>query len=753
MDDMGTSIFEFYLKHFFKKHPYGQQTTIGETKHLKNPSLTKMYQYFETYYVPNNMALVLSGDVKHEEVFDLAEKKFGGLKRKEIPAFPDFDEKEFEGKEIIRIRRTPVKAGVIGYRLPKNTSEDMPVLEVISNLLSNSGSSGSIDNVLNDNKIMMGGLEYMPYNDGGAAFLYFVPKFPFQRMRKAENLVLKCVNDIKNGNFSDDELTAVKTNRLKQFQLSYESNTASATNLINAYIKGVSPEEYFNGIEKIKNVTKADIQRVAQKYFGNNSLAMYSRMGFPKKDKLTKPPFKPVVPKNEVNSDYYKEWKKINAKKQTPSFIDFKNEVDSVNINSNFYVLRNKNKFNKIVTMNLAFGTGKHYLPVLEYLDNYLMLCGTTKTPVNEFNQKLYALGCTFVAETSTSQFTIKLSFPEDNLTAVLSLMKELLTETRNDPASLSKIKREIRTDKLINKRSVDYWSDVLNAYAVYGEKSGYIDKMSFTEMKKGGTKQLLNAVKEVWASSLKIIYTGNISNDELVATLNSCGFNSARKQAQPLYLPEKKEHAGSIVYLVNSRKARQSQINLMKVGDAYAIKNVPVSNAFNKYFGGDMSSLMFQEIREFRSLAYATSASYASPAVPGVKCLFTAYAGTQNDKTNECVDVLYDLVNNMPKHPERFETIISSLKEMSTASRPSFRSMMSTIENWKRKGYTEDPSKFLLANYEKLSFDAMIDFYEKSIRSKSTVICIAGKLKSFETDKLKKYGTVKKIKKRKLVK
>jgi zinc protease len=752
MDDMGTSIFEFYLKNFFKNHPYGQQTTIGETEHLKNPSLKKMYQYLETYYVPNNMALVLSGDVNHEEVFALAEEKFGTLKQKPIPEFPTFEEKEFNGKEIIRIRRTPVKAGVIGYRLPKNTNADMPVLEVISSLLSNSASSGSIDKVLNDNKIMMGGLEYMPYNDGGAAFLYFVPKFPFQRMRKAENLVVKCVTDIKDGNFTEEELIAVKTNRLKQVQLSFESNNASATNLINAFIKGVAPQDYFNDIEKIKNVSKSDIQRVARNYFGDNSLAMYSRMGFPKKDKLSKPPFKPVVPKNEVNSEYYSEWKKINSKKTKPSFIDFKAEIDSVNVNSNFYILRNKNKFNKIVTMNLAFGTGKHYLPVLEYLDNYLMLCGTSKTPINQFNQKLYALGCTFIAETSTSQFTLKLSFPEENLTEVLTLIKELLTETRNDPASLSKIKREIRTDKLMNNRSVDYWSDALNAYAVYGEKSGYIDKMSFKEMKKGGTKQLMNAVNEVWASSLKIIYTGNISNTELVSTLNSCGFNTERKQPQPLYLPEKKEHASSIVYLVNSRKARQSQINLLKVGEPYAIKNVPVSNAFNKYFGGDMSSLMFQEIREFRSLAYATSASYASPAVAGVKCLFTAYAGTQNDKTNECVDVLYNLVNDMPKHPERFGTIMSSLKEISAASRPSFRSMMSTIENWKRKGYTDDPSKFLLPNYERLSFDDLVAFYEKAIQSKSTVICIAGKLKSFDTGKLKKYGAVKKIKKRKLV-
>ena len=752
MDDRFTPLFEFYLKHFFEKHPYGQQSTLGETEHLKNPSLTKMYEFYQNYYVPNNMLLVISGDVNHEYVFDLAEKKFSSWKSKPIPEYPIYAERDFKGKEIIRIRRTPWKGGVIGYRLPKNTSEDMPALEVISNLLSNGTSSGSLDKLLNDNKIMMGGLEYMPYNDGGTAFLYFVPKI-FQSLGNAEKRALKCIKDIQEGNFTEEELTAVKTNRLKQFQLSYESNTASATNLINAFIKGVDPNDYFNDIEKINKLTKEEIKTVAKKYFGDNCLAMYSRIGPEKKDKLSKPPFKPVVPKNEVKSTYCQEWEKINSIKPQPNFIDFKKEIDSINVNNNFSIFKNANPVNKIVSMNLIFGTGKHYLPILEYADNYLMDCGTVSTPVNDFDKQLYALGCTFNIDVSNYQFIVKLSFPEENLNSVLKLMNDLLTHPRNDKKAIKKIKRERRADKLVNSRSVDYWSDALEAYAVYGNKSGFIDKVSFKEMKRGGTSAILKAVNEVWNSSLKIFYTGNISNDNLISAFNANGFNSTRKEAQPLYIPQKIEHAKPIVYLVNSRKARQSQINLLKVGNPYSRTNSPASNAFNKYFGGDMSSLMFQEIREFRSLAYATSASYAAPQVEGAKCLFSAYAGTQNDKTNECVDVLYEIVNKMPKHIERFNTIKSSLIEMSSSSRPSFRSMISIIESWKKRGYTADPSKFLLPKYNELSFEEMYSFYENSIQSKTTIICIAGKLKSFDRKKLEKYGQLKKMKKRDLVK
>jgi predicted Zn-dependent peptidase len=47
----------------YKNHPYGQQSTIGDAEHLKNPSLVYIQQYFDTWYVPNNMSIAISGDI------------------------------------------------------------------------------------------------------------------------------------------------------------------------------------------------------------------------------------------------------------------------------------------------------------------------------------------------------------------------------------------------------------------------------------------------------------------------------------------------------------------------------------------------------------------------------------------------------------------------------------------------------------------------------------------------------------------
>jgi len=84
MDSPFNQTFELYNKHFFKNHPYGQQTILGSVEHLKNPSLSKMKEYFHTYYVANNMALILTGDIYIDEIIPLIEEKFGKQNRDEL---------------------------------------------------------------------------------------------------------------------------------------------------------------------------------------------------------------------------------------------------------------------------------------------------------------------------------------------------------------------------------------------------------------------------------------------------------------------------------------------------------------------------------------------------------------------------------------------------------------------------------------------------------------------------------------------
>ncbi len=746
-DDMGSSIFDFYMQQFFKHHPYGQQTVIGTTEHLKNPSLSKMYDYFNTYYVPENMALIICGDVNAVEVFSLTEKYFSKWIKKSSPVYPEYKEADFKGKEIIKIRRTPIKAGAIGYRLPSNKHQDMIAMRVVAALLSNAAESGKIDRLINDDKLLMAGMQYLSLNDAGAAFLFFVPKIIGQSLHKAEKLVSTCIQELQNGKFSNDDLESVKSTLLKANELDYENNASCAQQLINAFIQYKTPNEYFKELNAVKNVSREQVVEISKKYFGQNCLAMYSRMGFPKKDKIKKPSFKPVIPKNENESAFTAQWKYIQPKEIETRFIEPEEEIDSLNIDKNNLILRNNNPYNKIASITFTFGAGTHQFPISEYLDNYLMSCGTKSLTLNVLNQKLLRYACNLSFETSLNRFYIRINVPEENLDSVLQLVSKLLTEPALDKKAIEKIARAKKLIYRVDKRSADYLSKALNDYALFGEESSYLNHYNLKSFKKTNPKILLSILDSVLSYGMRVAYTGAKSIQEIEVSLRMSNFIRPRLPMKKLYIPKKKLALQNTVYILKKRNARQTQLYLLKQGSPYTLSQTPVINAFNKYFSGDMSSILFQEVREFRSLAYATFAQYQTPAIQNELSHFMVYSGTQSDKSMDCLSTLFHLVNQMPVKENRFATVQSALLQAAAAARPSFRQIIPSLINWQTKGFLIDPNAYNYAVYPHLTFNDIVQFYQVNIQSSPTTTCITGKTKNLKLQELNKYGKVKQLK------
>ena len=112
-------------------------STIGTTDDLKNPSLTKMYEFFKTYYVANNMALVIVGDFDSEKIIPIIKEKFGRLASGIVPKFEGFTEEPFKGREYVEVKLTPIKLGILGFRTPPNGASDELAVEVCNRILAN----------------------------------------------------------------------------------------------------------------------------------------------------------------------------------------------------------------------------------------------------------------------------------------------------------------------------------------------------------------------------------------------------------------------------------------------------------------------------------------------------------------------------------------------------------------------------------------------------------------------------------------
>ncbi|MBI9066383.1 MAG: insulinase family protein, partial [Salinivirgaceae bacterium] len=351
-DNFFMNMLEAFQNNFFKVHPYGQQTIIGTSDDLKNPSLTKMHEFYKTWYVPNNMALVLSGDFNSEQIKPLIEKAFGSWEQKETPERKIWKETPPVGRELVEVKMSPVKIGMLGFATVPEGHEDALALEVLGGILSNENGSGLMDQLALNNELLAAQLFSYPYFDYGLSIAFFVPKIVGQSLEDAEKLLLDKINLVKTGEFDDWRVDAVKKEIYRQHQESMETNKYRGVLLGETFAMNHDIFQLRSYPERINKITKEDIIRVANKYYGNDYLAFFSGMGKAKKDKIEKPGFKPVVSNTAATSSFAKKLEQIEPMKFTPKYIDFNSDVKSAKIKEGVTLYCTNNPQNDIFSIN-----------------------------------------------------------------------------------------------------------------------------------------------------------------------------------------------------------------------------------------------------------------------------------------------------------------------------------------------------------------------------------------------------------------
>jgi predicted Zn-dependent peptidase len=754
MDSPFSDVIDQFNKNFWKNHPYGQQPIIGHTEHLKNPSLQKMYEYFNTYYVANNMVLALSGDFETEEVKVLIEKYFSDWRTGEVPVFPNYDEKEFNGQEKIEINSTPIKALIRGYRSPKNNHPDQKKFQIANYLLSNGEGSGLFDMLATQGKLTYSGIIPFEYNDYSASAIFGVPKIVGQSFEELDELIEEQLNILRNGTFENSFFEGAKTSLIKDFERQIETNDARALLLVNAFTSNVSWNDYLTGFLNIKAITKQDVIDVAKKYYGTNYLALYSKMGSPKKDKLSKPKFEPVIPEDGKTSTFCEAWRQTETLALEARFVDFKRDILSSQIAENVKLNTVKNPFNQIFNLNFSWGIGTDHDSLLFYLPSYLNRLGTSQKNASEFKKALFEVGASMYFVSSANKLSLNVEGVDSKFDETLVLVNEFLTSYKHEEKAIKIIAEEIKSDRKLNNKDLGTMLRALEMYALYGENSPMLREMSVKQIQKLKSENFETSLKNAFNYELTIAYIGakpllDISNslDKIVAK------NYPKNKALEVKIKKRSGFDSPKVFFVDDIKAVQSQIQFGMEGNPMKLSQAGDNAAFNLYFGGDMSSLVFQEIREFRSLAYSTSANHQLAKKENSPNYFYAYLGCQGDKTPEAIQVMHELITKMPIKREREDGIRSALISNAKTNKPGFRDLIQVVEMWEKMGYTEDPNINLLPYYSDLTFNQIENFYKNEIEGKNLQLFVVGNSKKFDTKILEKYGKLTRVKSSQILK
>ena len=615
-DMLGSQAAEKIIGEFFKPHPY-QYPIIGSTENLKNPRLSEMEEFFNTYYVASNMGLILSGHFDIDEVLPMLENTFGKIKRgnvqkKELvmPA-PINGKVDFTAKIPIPL----VRANAILWRGVPSNHPDEVALNLVMSLLSNENKTGLLDNLTIDGKLMMGAGFSLNMNDAGVIALLAIPNIPFQTYRSAQKLLFGAVDKIKSGDISDEMFKSLKLEQQRNYLLALESLDKRNQKMIEVFAKGITWSEYLKQAEQIGTITKQDVIDIANKYLTNNYFDVKKKTGKYPNDKIDKPPFKAIETANRDGESEYSKWlETIESADFTPRYLNLDKEVNTIEINNNQLVTlyHTPNEINNVFNLTMKFEIGSRELPTLTPLASYLNYIGTDKYTVDEFNKKLQVLGSTLNFNATASQFTVSVSGFDNAFEETFSLVTHFLTNLKADKLKLKKVIKERKLEDKATKKSSDELSKAMVEKVKYGDNSNYLARLSVKELQRLSAEQLVFTIERVLSTESNFHYSGTLPNT-VVADVIEKHFpvNGINVESNNPTFRDGLTYANTKVFFFNDSKATQSIVQAYLPGPKQSeVEAKFLSQLFNTYFGSGMSSLMFQEIREFRSLAYRASST-----------------------------------------------------------------------------------------------------------------------------------------------
>jgi len=729
----------------FPKHPYGQQTTIGKSEHLKNPSMEAIHAYFNRYYVPNNMAVILAGDLDFDATIKKVDAAFGKLQSKEVnhPTRPTEDPlTEITVKEVVGPEAARAS---IAYRSKGIGTKEEKYLTLIDMILSNS-EAGLIDLNLNQKQLVQGAGSYTTFlNDYGMHQLYVTPKNG-QTLKEATDLVLGQIEKVKKGEFDDWLIDAV-INDLKLSTIKkYQNASSIAYDYVNAFVHFQDWGDRVQLLNELKKISKEELVAFANEFYKDNYVIVNKNQG--KTEGLVKVP-KPEITPNELNrgkvSDFTTTFNKMTSPDLKPKFNDYKSAIKKTTLDNGLKVEYITNTKNDLAELDIIFDMGKDHNKKLPIAVNYLQYLGTdTKTP-EEVKKDFYKLGINYGVSSGADRSYVYLSGLRENLDKGLALLENLWANAKADQDIYNKYVDKIakrRTDTKANKGSI-MWRGLMS-YGQYGEDSRLRDIYTIKELKDQNPEELVALVKDLKNYKHRIFYYGKDIN-QAKSALNKNHIIAADLKDYPQKKVYEYAKTGDNVYFVNYDMVQAEMLFLAK-GDEFDPKKLAISTLFNNYFGSGLSSIVFQEIRESKSLAYSAFSAYSNASEKGKPNYTYAYIGTQANKIPDAVDAMLDLMNNMPEAEKQFNASKESALKKIAAERINDTGMFWAYESLKKRGIDNDNREEIYNAIKNMTMKDMKEFFDTNIKGQDYNIMVVANKKDIDLKALSKLGTLKEM-------
>lgn len=735
-------VLETLYANLFPTHPLGQQTTIGTSEHLKSPSLEAIHRYFDRYYTPSNYAIVLVGDLDFDKTIALVDKYFGHKVSHPVQAPSFAKEAPLEKISEHNVYSLETEQLMMGYRRSGGRGSDDEVYTTLVDMILNNGKAGLIDLDLNQAQRVNGAGAFTQHFTDYTTHLFYAEPKQGQTLEEAKALILEQIDRVAKGDFPDWLLEAVINDYELQQVRGYTDADAVATQLYELYIHGQSIEHRLSFIDRMRAVTKADLMAYVRKHYRDNYVVVYKRQGDNQSlVRVANPGITPLEIDRNALSSFGKSILAQDAPRLSPLWVDYKASIkqDRLGKQTIEYIT---NEDNELFDLSFIFDLGSRHDRKLALAIEYLDYLGTDKLSAAEVQQEFYKLGVSFDVSAGTDRTTITLSGLGRNLPAGLKMLETLLANVQPDQEAWATLKESIYKARRDAKQSKEQIFRELTNIAMYGEDTPTRASLSREELEATKAEELTTLLRQLMQYKHRVFYYGND-----LKTLKSSLKQYHRFGNKPI--PTERLFAqvptgGQVLYA--DYDMVQAQLMMVRRVEQFDAKEMALSSLFNSYFGGGMGSIVFQEIREAKSLAYSAYAYYGGAGKLGDYNYVRAFVGTQANKLPEALSAMEALITKMPLSQQSFEAARESALRDIESERIIRQSVFWGYERLKRLGITHDYRREVYQALKTLTLDDLNAYFERVIKGSDYTYVLIGREADLPLELMSKYGTLKKL-------
>ncbi len=727
----------------FPVTPYGQQTTIGKSEHLKSPSMVAIHNYFDTYYVPNNMAVVLVGDLDFDKTIKMVDQYFGAFTYKELPSKKLLVEKPMTAIVSREVTSPTAERLTMAWRTAGIGTKESLLSNITSEILSNSGGVGLIDIGINQKQLALrAGAGASVMIDYGYQLLTLSAK-EGQTLEEGKLLLLTQIDKIKKGEFDEWMIQAVINNMILDRMKTFESTDGLATSLYDSFIEGRNWEQVLSEINEYSKITKSDIVKFANNFYKDNYVIVYKRKGVNSKlVRVSNPKITPIQLNREAQSDFYKNFATLTSTDITPVFVDFNKEIQTKKVKKTT-VSFVKNNTNAISNLYYIFKMGSDHDKKLAMSISMLDYFGTDKMTAEDIKKEFYKIGISYSVNVANDMTTLMLTGLESNLPKGIALLENLMKNVKADQDIYNTQVTSILNNRENAKKRKESIINALNNYAKYGKDSRFRNIFSEKELKEMNLSEMTTIIKELNNYEHQIFFYGSDLNTIVSALEKNHNLNANKAIPSPKLFLE--PETNNKVYFANYDMV-QTEMTRVAKGEKYNANLAGIASVFNSYFGAGLSSIVFQEIRESKSLAYSANALYRMSSEKNLNDYMQVSIGTQANKLPQAVDAISVLLSEMPKIEKQFNNAKESSLKQIASSRIIKTSIFFNQLNIKKLGFDYDIRKDTYQKIQNLTLEATNDFFNKEVKTKKYNTAIIGKKESLDFEALKKLGEIEEV-------